>query len=220
MPRYSVIIPSAGRRPLALGQAIDSALAAAHAAKLDDVEILVGFDGVRGQRVRKDARIRWYDLPADHDFGNGPRQALLRAARGRRVVFLDDDNALLPQAFSVYEAHDVDMLVARIDVSRAFPLPFLPLAHADKALIRPGNIDPLCLCLTRKLVVTRCGGWLPRAPYAPQRDGGQYESDYRNILRYWRRAASTLAVDDVVGVYDAGRGMDAEGMNARQKALR
>ncbi len=213
-PRYSVITPSRGDRPNALRQALESALAAAEHAALvpgTDVELLVGFDGVRGTRVCDHPAVRYFDLPANHDFGNALRQALLKASRGRRLIFLDDDNALVPEAFAVYERHPhTEMLVARIDVSQAHGMPFLPVAEEGKALIRPCNIDPLCLCLSRELVVVRCGGW----------QGQRYEADYRNILRYARRAADMEIVDDMVGIYDAGRGLDDGGLNFRQHRLR
>lgn len=211
--RYSVITPSRGDRPVALGQAIDSVLLSAQQAGLNaqDVEILVGFDGLRGQRVREHPALRYFDLPANHDFGNKVRQALLKASRGKRIVFLDDDNALSPQAFSVYEQFsDTEMLIARIDVSRAHEIPFLPVrkeGEEGKQLVRPCNIDPLCLCLTRDLVVTRCGGW----------QGERYEADYHNMLRYSRRAAALHVTDQLVGIYDAGRGLDAQGRNFRQQ---
>lgn len=211
MRRYSVIIPSRGVRPKALGMAIDSVLASAEASNLKDaVEILVGFDGVRGERVRTHAAVRWFDLPTNNDFGNALRHALLKASTGQRLIFLDDDNVLTPEAFHIYEANaDVEMLIARIDVSRAHPIPYLPVEEDGKPLIRPCNIDPLCLCLARELVITRCGGW----------QGEKYEADYHNILRYSRRAASTRLVPDLVGVYDAGRGLDEGGLNFRQKVL-
>ncbi|MEG2173563.1 MAG: glycosyl transferase family 2 [Desulfovibrionaceae bacterium] len=212
VPRYSLIIPSRGDRPKALGMALDSVLLSATQAALlpADVEILVGFDGVRGKRIHSQSAVRYFDLPADHDFGNGLRQALLKASRGARLIFLDDDNALTPQAFSIYEQFPhADMLIARIDVSRAHPLPFLPVPEEGKPLIRPCNIDPLCLCLTQDLVLTRCGGW----------QGHGYEADYRNILNYSRRAAHTAVTDQLVGVYDAGRGLDEGGRNFRQEGL-
>lgn len=56
----------------------------------------------------------------------------------------------------------------------------------------------------------RCRGW--------EHEGG-YESDYLNIRRYARRARGIVRIDDVVGVYDAGRGLDAAGMNPRQRRL-
>lgn len=210
--RYSIIIPSRGDRPKALGMAVDSVLFSVNTAGLspDEVEILVGFDGLRGDRVRDHRAVRYFDLPANHDFGNALRQALLKASRGQHIVFLDDDNVLTPEAFSIYEQFsDADMLIARIDVSRAHAIPFLPVHEDGKELIRPCNIDPLCLCLSRELVVTRCGGW----------QGERYEADYRNILTYWRRAACIRVTDGLVGIYDAGRGLDQGGRNFRQERL-
>ncbi|BFR48575.1 glycosyl transferase family 2 [Nitratidesulfovibrio sp. HK-II] len=208
-PLYSLITPSRGDRPIALGLAIDSVRLAAEQAGLPpgDVEMLVGFDGVKGERVRPDAFVRWYDFPRDNDFGNAIRNGLLRASRGRRIVFLDDDNSLTPEAFRIYEAHpDADMLIARIDVSRAHKDQYLPVAEEGRELVRQCNIDPLCLCLTRDLVVTRCDGW----------QGARYEADFRNIVRYHRRAHSVEVTDRLVGIYDSGRGLDAGGLNFRQ----
>lgn len=209
-PHYSVIIPSRGDRPKALAMAIQSVLQAAQEAKLhaSAVEILVGFDGVQGERVSGSSAVRYYDLPTNNDFGNALRQSLLKASRGQRIIFLDDDNTLTPNAFRVYEQYsDADMLLARIDVSRAHDIPYLPVEEAEKPLIRPCNIDPLCLCLTRDLVVTRCGGW----------QGERYEADYHNILRYSRRATNLQICTEVVGIYDAGRGLDTTGRNFRQQ---
>ena len=70
------------------------------------------------------------------------------------------------------------------------------------------NVDPLCLCLSRELVLVRCGGW---------ESGGGYESDYLNILRYHRRSAKTVVIDDLVGIYDYSAGLDEQGINPRQK---
>lgn len=223
-PRYSVITPSTGRRPKALSFAIASVERALCHAGLDmgAVEMLVGFDGVRGERVSAASFIRWFDIPADGDFGNGIRNALLKAARGERLLFLDDDNALTPEAFSLYDAHaGIEMVVGRIDTSASFDIPFLP--RPDVHPITPGNVDPLCLCVTRELAVTRCGGWQgsPVMPQAHERHF-RYESDFLNIHKYWRRAMSTLLIDAFVGIYDAGCGLDPQGMNTRQtrRALR
>lgn len=209
-PRYSFIVPSRGDRPLALGLALDSVLCAVAEAKLPThyIEILVGFDGLRGERVRQQPCIRYFDLPPNHDYGNGLRQALLKASHGSRLIFLDDDNALTPHAFRVYEQYPhAEILIARVDMSKAHAIAYLPQQEEGKHLIRPCNIDPLCLCLSRDLVVTRCGGW--------QWQG--YEADYRNILHYSRRAASIEVSDEIVGIYDAGCGLDGEkGRNFRQ----
>jgi len=211
--KFSVIIPSRGDRPNALRHALLHIHTAAQQARLlpDGIEVLVGFDGVRGERVVKAPYIRYYNFPRDNDFGNAIRHGLLKASKGIRVLFHDDDNALLPGAFETYLARpDADMIIARIDVSRAFGKPFLPEHIPGLDIVRQCNIDPLCLCLSRELVWNRCGGW--------QAKGG-YESDFLNILRYYRRARSVEIVDDVVGIYDAGRGMDDKGLNLRQQRL-
>lgn len=59
-------------------------------------------------------------------------------------------------------------------------------------------------------MVNRCGGW---------RNEGGYESDFLNIRRYHRRARSVRLLDALVGVYDAGRGLDQTGLNDRQRLL-
>ena len=228
----SVITPSIGTRPRALAQAIGSVEATVEHARaalgLDParVEMLVGFDAVDGARPASTlANLRFFVLPrpegAACGFGNHIRDALMRAARGRFLLFLDDDNALTQGALAAYlpnleAASPPEMLIGRVDTSRAFAVPFLPrpaLAGlgADAAVadaVRQGNIDPLCLCLARELAVVRGRGWA---------DEGGYESDFLNIRRYHRRARGVVLLDDVVGVYDAGRGLDPEGLNARQK---
>jgi hypothetical protein len=42
---------------------------------------------------------------------------------------------------------------------------------------------------------------------------------YLNVLRYWRRAKSVRQSKDIVGIYDAGVGLDHEGVNQRQRDL-
>ncbi|RQD64714.1 MAG: glycosyltransferase family 2 protein [Desulfonatronovibrio sp. MSAO_Bac4] len=212
---FSVIIPSIGTRPKSLELAISSVLSSieysCNSLAPESVEVLVGFDGIKGKRVVKSAIVHYYDLPRDKNWGNGIRNILLNLSRGERVVFLDDDNALTPSAFDTYlDNYDSDMLIARIDVRRAFECEYLPREIPGKSLIRQGNIDPLCLCLSRELVVVRCGGWAGK---------GKYESDYLNILYYSRRARNIRHVKDVVGIYDAGQGLDPEGINLRQKQL-
>lgn len=212
-PLFSVIVPSRGTRPRALSQALSSVETSMRFAGLDEkaVEVLIGFDGVQGERVHQGPFTRYFDLPKDGNWGNGIRNILLHQAKGRRVVFLDDDNALTDDAFSVYLDHmDVELLISRIDTSLAFDRPFLPSLDPDKPLVRQGNIDPLCLCLSTDLVRVRCKGW---------QSLGNYEADYLNMLYYWRRARSKRVVEDVVGVYDAGGGLDAQGVNFRQQCL-
>lgn len=215
-PRYSLITPSRGDRPRALAQAVDAVKLAAEAAGLPldgsggGVEMLVGFDGVKGERVRDYPFVRYFDFPKDHDFGNAIRHGLLKASRGERIIFHDDDNVLTPQAFVAYQAlPHADMIIGRIDVSRAFAKTYLPESVAGRELVRQCNIDPLCLCLARSLVVDICGGW----------QGQKYEADFLNIVRYYRRARAVEVIDTVVGIYDAGRGLDRGGLNFRQERL-
>jgi len=225
---FSIITPSVGTRPLALAQAVRSVESAmehaAEAAALapESVEMLVGFDAVEGRRPDSPLRgLRYFVLPRPSGrtcgFGNHIRNILLRAATGRRVLFLDDDNILTPQALALHMRHmEADMAIGRVSTSRAFDVPFLPRPAPEGAdpaadAIRQGNIDPLCLSLSRQLVVTRCGGWA---------DEGGYESDFLNIRRYFRRARSVVRFDGMVGVYDAGRGLDEGGQNQRQLRLR
>lgn len=212
MIKYSFITPSRGDRPKALGHALDCIAAAAERADLafDELEVLVGFDGVKGERVRDFSFVRYYDFPKDNDFGNAIRHGLLKASKGQRIVFHDDDNALLPEAFMIYERYpEAEMLIARIDVSLAFDKPYLPEVVEGREIVRQCNIDPLCLCLGRKLVVDLCAGW----------QGQQYEADFLNMVRYFRRARRVELTEEVVGVYDAGRGLDEDGLNFRQKRI-
>ena len=209
VPRFSLIIPSRGDRPRALALALDHIDAAARKAGLwpDRLEVLIGFDGLRGERVRDFPYLTYYDFPKDNDFGNAIRHGLLKASRGERIIFHDDDNTLAEDAFLIHETYpDAEMVIARIDVSRAFDKAYLPEIVPGREIVRQCNIDPLCLCLSRDLVVNRCGGW----------QGQKYEADFLNIVRYFRRARSVEVTEAVVGVYDAGRGLDENGLNFRQ----
>ena len=209
LPRFSLIIPSRGDRPKALALALDHIQAAARKTGLlpDGLETLVGFDGLRGERVRDFPYITYYDFPKDNDFGNAIRHGLLKASRGERVIFHDDDNILTEDAFNIYERYPTaEMVIARIDVSRAFDKQYLPEIVPGREIVRQCNIDPLCLCLSRDLVVNRCGGW----------QGKKYEADFLNMVQYFRRAKSVEVTEELVGVYDAGRGLDEGGLNFRQ----
>lgn len=240
-PLFSVITPSAGKRPLALARAVESVRAAVAFARRTlgfdpaRLEMLVGFDGVDGRRPDSAlANLRFFTIPRPQGlaggFGNHVRHALMGAARGRYLLLLDDDNALtesalasflphvLPQADRPQAPEPAELVIGRVDTSLAFDVPLLPrpapeglteeAAVADA--IRPGNIDPLCLCVSRELAYVRCRGW---------ESVGGYESDFLNIRRYHRRARGAVRIDAVVGVYDAGRGLDPEGRNPRQLKL-
>ncbi|MFW5730177.1 MAG: glycosyltransferase family 2 protein [Desulfonatronovibrionaceae bacterium] len=214
-PLFSLIIPSRGTRPKALKSALEQIRQAAEQAfgilAPEQAEILVGFDGVRGERVMEHACVHYFDLPRDTNWGNGIRNILLKRAKGQKIVFHDDDNALTKNAFETWLRYfSCEMLIARIDVSRAFDCKYLPQDLPGKSLVRQGNIDPLCLCLSRELVVDRCGGWSGKIGY---------EADYLNILNYHRRAFLVEVTQEIVGIYDAGQGLDPQGINFRQERL-
>lgn len=209
---FSVIIPSTGRRPKALEQAVGSVEQSARFAGLDkgQIEILIGFDGIRGKAPACDYPVLAYNLPSDNDWGNGIRNMLLKVAAGDKLVFLDDDNTIKPSTLHHYLRHfDTEMIIGRIDTQLAFDQSYLPVQDSG-SMVRPGNIDPLCLCLSRTLVVDRCGGW----GYA-----GRYEADYLNILKWYRRALSMTVIDEIVGVYDSGRSLDNDALSRRQMNL-
>jgi len=209
---FSVITPSTGNRPKALQMAVRSVEQAARFAGLEtgQLEILIGFDGVKGKCPECAYPVRCFNLPSDNDWGNGIRNTLLKIASGEKLIFLDDDNVIKPYTLRNYLKHfDAEMVIGRIDTQLAFDKPFLPVSDSG-SLVRPGNIDPLCLCVSRRLVVDRCGGW---------RHCGRYEADYLNIFDWYRRTHSVTVTEEVVGVYDAGRSLDNSALSRRQMNL-
>ncbi len=206
---FSIITPSTGRRPRALQMAVKSVERAVLHSGLppESVEMLIGYDGIKGQRLSASFPMRCINFPPDNDWGNGIRQLLLKISRGRKIIFLDDDNQLKPRSLQVYLMHmDAEMIIGRIDTQLAFDKPHIPVRDGG-SVVRQGNIDPLCLCLSRELVLDRCGGW---------RHQGLYEADYMNMLDWHRRARSVTVIDEVVGIYDAGRSLDGGALSRRQ----
>ena len=209
---FSVIIPSTGNRPKALQKAVSSVDEAARFAGLEteQIEILVGYDGVRRPVPEADYPVRAFNLPSDNDWGNGIRDMLLKIASGEKILFVDDDNVIKPYTLRLYLKHfDAEMIIGRIDTQLSFETSFLPEINSD-SVIRPGNVDPLCLCLSRRLVVDRCGGWQHR---------GRRDADTLNIVDWHKGAQSVTVIDDVVGIYDAGRSLDYHALSGRQEEL-
>ena len=106
-PLFSVIIPSAGRRPRGLAQALGSVQASLEHSGLapGQVEVLVGFDTCDGERPQTGlARLRYFVLPRPAGgtcgFGNHIRHIHMKQATGRHLLFVDDDNAQTPQAIA------------------------------------------------------------------------------------------------------------------------
>jgi hypothetical protein len=209
---FSIITPSAGNRPNALKNAVSSAERAARFAGLErnQLEILIGFDGARGRAPDCGYPVRTFCLPGDRNRGHGVRDTLLKLSGGEKIIFLDDDNVLKPCALSRYIRHrDAEMVIGRIDAQLTLGQPWLPVFD-DGPLVRPGNLDLLCLCLSRRLVVDRCGGW---------RFNGEFDSSQRNMADWHHRARSVTVIEDVVGVFDAGRSLDRAALSARQETL-
>ena len=209
---FSIITPSAGNRPNALKNAVASVERAARFAGLErnQLEILIGFDGARGGAPACDYPVRTFCLPGDRTGGHGVRNTLLKLSGGEKLIFLDDDNVLKPCALSRYMRHrEAEMVIGRIDAQLALGQPWLPVFD-DGPLVRPGNLDLLCLCLSRRLVMDRCGGWRFR---------GEFDSCQRNMADWHRRARSVTVIEEVVGIFDAGRSLDRAALSSRQKAL-
>jgi len=209
---FSVITPSTGRRPKALRKAIESVEAAGRFAGLErgQLEIIVGFGGAKGKVPSCAYPVRSINLPRDDKDGHGIRSLLLKVSEGRKVIFLDDDNTLKPYALNLYLRHyDAEMIIGRIDTQLALERPMLPVIDSN-SLVRPGNVKLLNLCVSRNLVVNRCGGW---------KYGGSGDPEYRNILNWYSRTGSVILLDDLVGVYDAGRSLDSNALSLRQSTL-
>jgi glycosyltransferase involved in cell wall biosynthesis len=104
IPEISVVIPTRGRPPL-VTRAVRSALGQT----FRDIEVLVVVDGPDEPTHAAlagvdDPRLRVVGLPAQGGAPNA-RNSGVRAARGRWVAFLDDDDEWLPEKLSVQ--HDL-----------------------------------------------------------------------------------------------------------------
>ncbi|WP_285905335.1 glycosyltransferase [Pseudodesulfovibrio pelocollis] len=208
---FSIITPTAGNRPRALRKAVESVERAARFAGLEtgQVEMLIGFDGVRGECPASAYAVHGFNLPADRNGGNGIRALLTNLAQGDKLIYLDDDNVLKPLALRLYMKHfNTELIIGRIDTQLTLDAPQLPRPGGD--VVRPGNVDPLCVCVSRRLVTARCGGWRYR---------DRHDADFMNILDWHVNAHSETVVEDVVGMFDAGRSLDASALSPRQAAL-
>ncbi len=209
---FSVITPSTGNRPKALEKAVHSIEQAARFAGLEtgQLEILIGFDGPKGKAPACAYPLRRIHLPPNCNGGSGIRSLLTDIAQGEKLIYLDDDNTLKPHALKLYLKHfDAELVIGRIDTQLALETPFLP-RQSQASCIRPGNVDPLCVCVSRRLVVDRCRGW---------RHSERHDADFMNILDWHVNAQSETIVDTVVGVFDAGRSLDMSALSPRQANL-
>ena len=166
LPLVTVITPTYKRDPKVLHRSIDCL-------KLQTVplwEQLVCSDGEEEQSAKQavseaaDPRVSYYNTTGkkEGDFGNTVRSEMLKIARGKYVLFLDDDNIILPDYLELMikaiEEGNVDFAVCRI-------MHFGPLNEAagKPPIILEGNkiklyhIDPLQILVNTK--VMRSVGW-------------------------------------------------------------
>lgn len=120
------------------GDLLPYAVASALAQTVQEIEVLIVGDGVPdatrkvvAELARRDARIRFLDLPKAPNRGEANRHAAALQARGRIVCHLDDDDLWLPD-------HVETMLALLQDADLAMTLPVL--VQADGTMV-PFPVD-------------------------------------------------------------------------------
>ncbi len=209
---FTIITPSTGNRPRALQKAVQSVESAVRHARLSprEMELLIGFGGFRFTPPESTLPMRSINFPPDNRRGNSIRNMLVRIAKGRKLIFLDDDNILKPNALRLYLKHfETELVIGRIDTQLISEEPCIPLFD-EKSIIHPENIDPLCVCVNRELVADRCSGWNYQE---------KHDSAFLNLRDWHRRAKSIAVIDAMVGVYDYGRSMDHAALSQRQQIM-
>jgi len=94
MPKVSVIIPTFNRSDVIVNRALKSALAQNY----EDYEVIVVDDASEDntQGILKDYPIRYFRLDKNSGSSSAPRNKGIREAKGKYIVFVDDDNEILP----------------------------------------------------------------------------------------------------------------------------
>ena len=120
-PLVSVVTPTYGRDVKIIKRSIDCMRLQTN----KDWEQLICSNGKYEAHVDElvksigDERIRYHHCPAkEGDFGNFARAEMIRKARGEYIMFLDDDNIVLPEFISmmtgVLEGSPADFAVCRV----------------------------------------------------------------------------------------------------------
>lgn len=154
--RLSVILATSGRVELAV-----AAWAVRQQLEAGD-ELLIAGGGSWGAAVAHWARARHLDLPPGNNWGHAERNAAMPWAQGTHLLFVDDDDLLLPGALAAIrprlaEAPDRPHVVRMI------------LADGRVVPTRPGLAlgDIGTPCLIAPNVPARLGAW-----------GNRYEGDF------------------------------------------
>lgn len=163
-PKVTVITPTFKRDPKILRRAVDCMLLQTETKweqlvcsnGPEEIEARSTVEGVRDARVR----YRSLGVPTkEGDFGNSARAAMLKEARGEFVMFLDDDNIILPNYLdlmyqTLLNAPDCGFVVCQ--VMHFGPLNEEALGKAPKVLegepVKLHHIDPLQVMVRRAVM--------------------------------------------------------------------
>lgn len=137
IPRFSILIPTTGRADL-----IRMALKSIRALDFNDFELIVADSG-KSEEIRREiesfnnARMR-YVIPPDHG-PLSPWDHAAREAKGEYVLWLDDDNYLLPFALSLF---DKAITQSRADIVTATHFYFYDHRHPRRHMRGAVGIVP------------------------------------------------------------------------------
>lgn len=160
MIAFSLILPTCGRAELAA-----AARAAARQMTPADELIIVG-GGDWGAEVAEWCHARHLPHAGGHDWGNSERNAAMPEARGSHLVFIDDDDALVPGALAAMRQ--------RIEIDPHRP-------HIFRMITPEGLVLPDVPRLAEAHIGTPCMV-PPNLPGKLGTWGTRYESDYDYIV--------------------------------------
>lgn len=160
MIRLSVILATSGRDSLAF-----AARSARVQMRHGDQLLIVG-GGALGEIVAQQNQAQWIDMPPGGNWGHSERNHAIPFANGTHLLFIDDDDALVPGALNVIrlavaEAPDRPHVFSMID-SHGRKLPVMPT-------IRQGNLGTPQMVAPN--VAEKLGVW-----------GNRYEGDFDFIV--------------------------------------
>lgn len=199
----SVIVPTKGRATLAA--------TIASIPEHEGIEALVVGDGpqpLAKQLVKnlKRRNVRYIEtLEATHDFGNSQRDFGISVAKGRRLLFMDDDDAFTPDAFEHIwwwnGTYPDDAIVFRMRYSEHHPEAGKVLWHTPQ--IRPANVgSPMFSPLNDP---ARLAKWA---------DGDGYLSDFQFIAATSQLQTVTFSPEVVCEIWPTGSRLNEDSQQA------